>query len=243
MSEGLVSDARSVMNSLVTQLNRVQGFSTVSVEVEQSREQRRSRRQERRRQRARIELVDAARAVMRTEGLAGLTVDAVAERVGLSKAGVYYYFADKEALLRALLVADQLDVVARLVGAVDGAPGGPAVLGVFVRAVVAAYLDDLETYRLQQLWPQIIGMEPGDMESAVNPAVMALFDRLEARLREGPVRDGVDPRRTVFVAWTSALGLLQTLALLEALGTGTTHGVDDLVDTLARSVVRGAQPD
>lgn len=51
----------------------------------------------------RAALLEAATRVMRREGSARLTLDAVAREAGVSKGGLLYHFSSKEALLRALL--------------------------------------------------------------------------------------------------------------------------------------------
>lgn len=48
-------------------------------------------------------ILDSAEAVVRQEGGARLTLDAVAEKAGVSKGGVLYHFPSKEALVEAML--------------------------------------------------------------------------------------------------------------------------------------------
>ncbi len=54
-------------------------------------------------------ILDAAGAVVFKHGIANLTIDAVAEKVGLSKGGVLYHFGTKEQLIEAMVqrIADQ----------------------------------------------------------------------------------------------------------------------------------------
>ncbi len=52
---------------------------------------------------ARIRILDAAEAIVRARGVAGLTLDGTARQAGVSKGGLLYHFATKEALLDALL--------------------------------------------------------------------------------------------------------------------------------------------
>jgi AcrR family transcriptional regulator len=48
-------------------------------------------------------ILDAAEAIVRDKGVAGLTLDAAAREAGVSKGGLLYHFASKEALLTGLL--------------------------------------------------------------------------------------------------------------------------------------------
>lgn len=52
---------------------------------------------------ARDAILDAAQAVVLERGAAHVTLDAVAERAGLSKGGVLYHFQNKDAMLSALV--------------------------------------------------------------------------------------------------------------------------------------------
>ncbi len=52
---------------------------------------------------ARTRILDAAETLVRARGVTGLTLDAAAHTAGVSKGGLLYHFASKEALLDALL--------------------------------------------------------------------------------------------------------------------------------------------
>jgi AcrR family transcriptional regulator len=52
---------------------------------------------------ARTRVLDAAEAIVQARGVAGLTLEAAARDAGVSKGGLLYHFASKEALLDALL--------------------------------------------------------------------------------------------------------------------------------------------
>jgi hypothetical protein len=67
-------------------------------------------RRERRRSQSREEILEATRRVILRDGM-NVTLDAVAEEVGLTKAALYYHFPTKEDILESLLrdVATSLD--------------------------------------------------------------------------------------------------------------------------------------
>lgn len=48
-------------------------------------------------------LLESAEGIVRSEGAAGLTIDALARAAGISKGGVQYSFSSKDALVRALI--------------------------------------------------------------------------------------------------------------------------------------------
>ncbi len=56
----------------------------------------------------RDQLLDAAEAVIGREGAAGLTIDAVAKEMGITKGGVQYCFGTKDALIDAIFERDAM---------------------------------------------------------------------------------------------------------------------------------------
>jgi AcrR family transcriptional regulator len=56
-------------------------------------------------QTTRQQILHAAFALIRREGVARLTIEAVAEEAGLSKGGVLYHFRSKEALIQAMVAS------------------------------------------------------------------------------------------------------------------------------------------
>ncbi|MDO9710198.1 TetR/AcrR family transcriptional regulator [Paracraurococcus lichenis] len=52
---------------------------------------------------ARTRILDAAEAIVRARGVSGLTLEAAARQAGVSKGGLLYHFASKEALITGLL--------------------------------------------------------------------------------------------------------------------------------------------
>jgi AcrR family transcriptional regulator len=70
--------------------------------------------------------LEAAEAIVVDEGAARLTIDAVAERSGVSKGGVLYHFPSKEALLEGMLAFHMERTDARREALYATIPAGPA---------------------------------------------------------------------------------------------------------------------
>jgi AcrR family transcriptional regulator len=124
--------------------------------------------------------LDAAIAIASREGVATLTIDAVAKEAGVSKGGVLHHFRTKEMLILAM--------VERLVAAFEAvtqatAAADPKPVGRFTRAFVDAVLSP-ELTRIGRALVAVV---------AVNPALLdplrASFQRCYARLEA----DGIDP--------------------------------------------------
>ncbi len=89
-------------------------------------------------------VLDAAERVVRERGAARLTLDEVAAAAGLSKGGLLYHFASKEALIEAMvarLVEKFADIVARVAA---GERGGKTELQAYVDACFSPEAEGIE---------------------------------------------------------------------------------------------------
>ena len=84
-------------------------------------------------------ILEAAAQVLEAGGLAGFTTNSVAERAGVSIGTLYQYFADKNALLRALAEREMHAGLARVAAAMAG--DGDTSLEGRVRATVRAIIN------------------------------------------------------------------------------------------------------
>ncbi len=170
-------------------------------------------------------------------------MQAVAEHAGVSKPAIHYHFNSKETLIRSLAIERSHEEIDAVSAAVEAASPGPEVLVAMVRSYVDVHVRELELFRLQYLWSQVVGIDRALADEAVNPKMNALFSLVQARLEEEGTRtrlaEGVAPRRAAVSTWSSALGLVSMLALLDSSGTEILHAVDDLVESLCRMVVGG----
>ena len=148
----------------------------------------------------RREILDAAWALVRVEGLAALTMRELAARVGLRAPSLYAYFPSKHAIYDAMFGEANRELVARWqAAAADDRQGPEAVLRRRTQAFLTFCVED--PVRHQLLFQRTIpGFEPSPDSYA--PAVEGLED-LQARLRAVGVED---PR--AWDVWTAlAAGL------------------------------------
>ncbi|MDR8410109.1 TetR/AcrR family transcriptional regulator [Nonomuraea sp. 3-1Str] len=130
---------------------------------------------------SRDRLLDAAAEVLLSDGAESLTLEAVAQRAGVSKGGLFYHFPTKQALVRAM--------VARLTDAFDEALAragdGP---GDFLRAYVEATVPEAHT-------PEAPDRVTAALLAGVlvDPAGLEPLRERFAAWQERLTRDGVDP--------------------------------------------------
>jgi AcrR family transcriptional regulator len=83
---------------------------------------------------ARTRILDAAEALVRSKGVAGLTLEAAARLAGVSKGGLLYHFASKEALLTGLIARMAEFIRQDFAAGIAAQPDGP---GRVARAMLA----------------------------------------------------------------------------------------------------------
>src|SRR5262245_40755106 len=86
-------------------------------------------------------ILEAAAQVLEAGGLAAFTTNAVAERAGVSIGTLYQYFADKQAILRAIAERELKATLAKVARAMTEGPAAPpeARVRAIVRAIVGAF--------------------------------------------------------------------------------------------------------
>lgn len=129
-------------------------------------------------------LIEAATHTLRAQGLAGLTLDAVAREARVSKGGLLHHFPAKDALIEALL-RQLMEDFAALVGRY--AAREPARPGRWLRAYIRASFDD------DPLPLELIAMLLSSV--AENGALLALIREDAARWRGRLSEDGIPPAR------------------------------------------------
>jgi AcrR family transcriptional regulator len=200
-------------------------------------EARRARR-ERRRDRSREDILAAARLVLLRDGIGAVTLDAVAREAGMSKTGLYYYFASKEALVFELMFAVWQGQGERVRDAVEAVDSGPAALAAIIRGTVEGYAAQLDDFRLAFLLGQVSGssglrVSPEQFER-IRPINDMVLGGAVRRLGKKGRRSGVEPRMLAFLAYVSALGLLTIKGLVESQGDPLLYSDEQLVEALTR---------
>ena len=136
---------------------------------------------------ARTRILDAAEAMVRARGVPGLTLEAAAREARVSKGGLLYHFASKEALLAAMLTRLAEFVSQDFVAAMERLPPGP---GRAARAMLAWGLEASEAEANERC----------DRAAAVflatfhhDPALLGPIRAVVAGLREAVAADGLPP--------------------------------------------------
>jgi AcrR family transcriptional regulator len=142
-------------------------------------------------------LIEAALAVLRRRGAAGLTVAEVLTEAGLSTRAFYRHFASKDELLLALFDADTEVVAARVDTAVDSASDPEAALDAWIVQQLALAYAPRRSKRTQVLWAEGMRLQHEFPEefARIEGRVLAPLERvLEAGRADGSFPE-TDPAR------------------------------------------------
>jgi AcrR family transcriptional regulator len=158
-------------------------------------------------------ILEGAAQILEAGGLAAFTTNAVAERAGVSIGTLYQYFADKNALIRALaereLQATLTRVRQALLGESDPTPEGR--VRVMIRAMITAFRG---RQRARKAVLQALLSRGGGMK-LVAPVATFLAET-EAKIGQQPHRVfAILDRRQLFVLSRALMGAIRAAVLEE----------------------------
>lgn len=183
-------------------------------------------------------ILSAARDVVKEVGPDRLTFDAIAEKVGISKQAVLYWYPNKARLIEALVrPALEAESAAGRSSIRAMATASDAIRS-YVTALAVFHTSDLDRFRLMYVTPQI-GQRPGRSGQMlttlgrIHPSTTVMYDALAERLvAVGRYKRLVDARRAAAAMHTALLGLVLRMAMADALNAPLRLRDDALVDAL-----------
>ncbi len=161
------------------------------------------------------QIIEAARNLIAAKGMDGVTIDAIAEEVGLTEGAIYRHFASKHQIL-SLLVDD---IERNLLDTVESAQTEGASAVDSLEHILEAHLSDVEGHRAVSF--VVIAEAMGFDGTTLAPKVSLMFTRyleliqavLDRGIREGSIRPDINAN----AAATTFFGLIQSTATLWAL--------------------------
>lgn len=202
-------------------------------------------RRERERGQLRQQIVDAARDLLLEQGLAGLSMRSIADRIEYSPATIYSHFRDKDELVREV-VHTGFELMGETAAAELARAGETASAmdqyGAMGRAYARFAIENPAYFRVMFELPATADLsceEPGADSPADFEAAVAIVARAVA---EGEV-SAMDPRRTALVGW----GLIHGLTTLYLAGhlvgeVATPDEFMELIEDAMRWIYAGWRP-
>ncbi|MBY0339222.1 MAG: TetR/AcrR family transcriptional regulator [Acetobacteraceae bacterium] len=136
---------------------------------------------------ARQRILDAAERIVQAKGVPALTLDAAAKEAGVSKGGLLYHFASKEALLTGLLNRMAAFIEADFERVLAAQPDHPARAA---RAVLAWTFDHPEEVCQQHERAAAVFLAAFHQDPALLGPIRAVFARIRDRLRQDTLPPG-----------------------------------------------------
>ena len=161
------------------------------------------------------QIIEAVRGLITTKGMESVTIDAIAEEVGLTEGAIYRHFTSKHQILSLLID----DIEENLVNTLRNATVEGASALKNLERILEAHLSDVEGHRAASfiVITEAMGFDGTGLSPRVSLMLTHYLDFirgvLENGIQEGSVRAdvGVDAAATAF------LGLVQSTATLWAL--------------------------
>jgi AcrR family transcriptional regulator len=136
---------------------------------------------------ARTRILDAAEAIVQARGVPALTLEAAARDAGVSKGGLLYHFASKEALLAAMLGRLAASISADFDTTVAGQAEGP---GRAARAMLAWAFGEPSATCANQDRAAAVFLAAFHHDPSLLDPVRAVFARMRAALAADGLRPG-----------------------------------------------------
>jgi AcrR family transcriptional regulator len=191
---------------------------------------------ERLKQATRDAILDAAEAVFARDGVPGARMEDVAAAAGVAVGTLYNYFADRHALLEALLDARRAELLARVDSALESE-------GAAFERRLRAFFATMFEYFQQHLGLFALHMEAelvlrARKQRRGRPALSALLDRSARLMKEG-VQSGALRGADADLYATVVMGMLRGVFMRHIYGIGPAPS-PDAAARLARIFLRGA---
>ena len=191
-------------------------------------------------------ILAAALEIVRADGPDHMTFDAVAERVGVSKQAVLYWFPNKARLIEALVrPALEAEAAAGMAAVGNHATADDAIRS-FISALALFHTSDLDRFRLMYVTPQV-GQRTGRNGTMlttlgrIHPATTEMYELLAQRMVDGGrYEDLTVSRRAAAAMHTALLGLVLRMAMSDALNPPRRAREDVLVDALVDVIAPAA---
>ncbi|MHA7880903.1 MAG: TetR/AcrR family transcriptional regulator [Saccharospirillum sp.] len=190
-------------------------------------------------------ILAVSRDILIESGAKGLTFDSIAERLGITRQAVIYWFANKQLLLRALVLPWIRAEAETLIEAIASANSTGETIEKAVQALMQFHLGDLDRFRQVYLGIQLdarpvrlIGRDT--LSQDIHPVTGKMYQCLAESLSAGNDFGGRVPARQAAVSLHfSVLGHCMMIALGDAIEDPLAQPASDLSRALIYSLARG----
>ena len=155
----------------------------------------------------RRQLIGAASAMVRADGIESLTLRKLAERVGVSQTALYHHFGDKQDLLCAMGEEGIHLFEAGIAGCFDESASPERRLEAFVQGYVRFALGNPELYELMFGRTTWRGTTTASFQAATRGAFRSYVQMIDGLQKAGRLSAELNPLRLAQVIWGTLHGL------------------------------------
>ncbi len=163
----------------------------------------------------RRQIVEAARNLIASKGMEGVTIDAIAEAVGLREGAIYRHFVSKQQILLHL-IDDMERNLLDMVGEAQLGAGPPLEK---LERIMVAHLTYTDSERAVSfiVIAEAIAFEGIGLRSRVSAMLQRYMDSIQQVLQQGAEEGSLPPDLDVEAAAATFLALIQSTAIFRAL--------------------------
>lgn len=165
---------------------------------------------------SRSKILETAARLFARQGFAGVSIQAIADRVGISKPSLLYHFPSKEDLRENVLVELFAHWATRLPNLLRAVTTGEGQFEALMDELTSFFREDPDRARL--LIREILD-RPNEMRasiaSSLEPLVTLVADTMRAGQRSGLLRQEVDPEAYVLIAISTTMASVVAASVVE----------------------------
>lgn len=183
------------------------------------------------------QILETARDLLASEGLAAVSFDAIARRLGCTKQAVLYWYPSKHDLLAAMFLPWLEAEAETAIQSVSGTTRRDEAVEAFVRAIAGFHFEDLNRFRMMYLLPQTIKQSvEAPHGAALLDKIHPVTDRMYGALADRLDGDAKGVRREALAIHSAVLGLLLMFGLADSVRDPLKHNASEMVSALIASL-------
>lgn len=183
------------------------------------------------------QILETARDLLASEGLAAVSFDAIARRLGRTKQAVLYWYPSKHDLLAAMFLPWLEAEAETAIQSVSGTTRRDEAVEAFVRAIAGFHFEDLNRFRMMYLLPQTIKQSvEAPHGAALLDKIHPVTDRMYGALADRLDGDAKGVRREALAIHSAVLGLLLMFGLADSVRDPLKHNASEMVSALIASL-------
>lgn len=198
-------------------------------------------RREKDREKVKEKILSAARELVVKEGYEGVSMRKIGARIGYTAMAPYRYFADKDAILRELCLAD-FGTLKRSLESIDGEPDPVERLRKMARAYVVFARDYRNQYRLLFMTPlpRTVQVDPANSENPEEDCYFRLTDTMSQAIAEGRFKPEYDdPEKLSQIYWSGVHGIVSLHIILREAPRIDWKPLESTAETIIRVLIEG----